>query len=86
MRAGVGEWVKTANGKPRAESWSAFHTFRATLAIREQGWSLEQVRVFLGYSSRMTTDRYYAHPVSSPGGPTRNKLKNEGLRCSVLAP
>lgn len=63
-----------------------FHTFRATLAIREQGWSLEQVRVFLGYSSRMTTDRYYAHPVSSPGGPTRNKLKNEGLRCSVLAP
>lgn len=54
-RAGVGRWV-------------GFHTFRhtcATLAIREAGWSLEQVQVFLGHSSRMTTDRYYAHLVST---------------------
>jgi integrase len=74
VRAGVGEWVKTDRGE-RAESWVGFHTFRhtcATLAIIEEGWSLEQVQVFLGHSSRMTTDRYYAHltskdaPVPSP--------------------
>jgi integrase len=74
VRAGIGEWVKTPKGK-RAETWVGFHTFRhtcATLAIVEEGWSLEQVQVFLGHSSRMTTDRYYAHltskdaPVPSP--------------------
>jgi integrase len=67
VRAGVGEWVETPKGK-RAETWVGFHSFRhtcATLAIREAVWSLEQVQVFLGHSSRMTTDRYYAHLVST---------------------
>jgi integrase len=67
VRAGVGQWVETPKGK-RAETWVGFHSFRhtcATLAIREAGWSLEQVQVFLGHSSRMTTDRYYAHLVST---------------------
>ena len=68
VRAKLGELVATESGSERAESWVGFHSFRhtcATLAIREQGWSLEQVQVFLGHASRQTTDRYYAHLVST---------------------
>jgi integrase len=75
VRAGIGEWVKTPSGRKRAGTWVGFHTFRhtcATLKIVEEGWSLEQVQVFLGHSSYQTTARYYAHlrstdaPVPAP--------------------
>jgi len=74
VRAGIGEWVETPRGK-RASSWVGHHTFRhscATLKIREEGWSLEQVQVFLGHASYQTTARFYAHlrstdaPVPAP--------------------
>jgi integrase len=74
VRAGIGEWVETEKGE-RAETWVGFHTFRhtcATLKIVEEGWSLEQVQVFLGHKSWQTTARYYAHlrstdaPVPAP--------------------
>jgi integrase len=75
VRAGVGEWVKAEDGRERASTWVGFHTFRhtcATLKIVEEGWSLEQVQVFLGHASYQTTARYYAHlrstdaPVPAP--------------------
>jgi integrase len=67
VRAGIGEWAETANGR-RASTWVGFHTFRhtcATLKLREEGWSLEQVQVFLGHASYQTTARFYAHLVST---------------------
>jgi integrase len=67
VRAGIGEWVKVNDGSKRARTWVGFHTFRhtcATLKLREEGWSLEQVQVFLGHSSYTTTDRFYSHLTS----------------------
>ena len=75
VRAGIGEWVETKGGGKRASTWVGFHTFRhtcATLKIVEEGWTLEQVQVFLGHSSYQTTARFYAHlrstdaPVPAP--------------------
>jgi hypothetical protein len=45
---------------------------RATLKIVKEGWSREQVQVFLGHKSWQTTARHYAHlrstdaPVPAP--------------------
>ena len=73
--------VDTSTGKT-GDRWRrgygrrvGFHAFRhtcATLKIIEEGWSLEQVQVFLGHASYQTTARYYAHlrstdaPVPAP--------------------
>ena len=63
VEAGFGSWVKTRDGR-RAETWVGFHSFRhtcATMLIVEEGWSLEQVQVFLGHSDYATTRKYYVH-------------------------
>jgi integrase len=63
VKGGLGHWVKAGHGR-RADTWVGFHTFRhscATTLIVEEGWSLEQVQVFLGHSDYATTRRYYVH-------------------------
>jgi integrase len=50
VEAGLGRWIERLDGTRRAESWVGFHTFRHTCATRlivEDGWSLEQVQVYL---------------------------------------
>jgi integrase len=63
VEVGLGSWVKGKRGR-RAETWVGFHSFRhtcATMLIVEEGWSLEQVQVFLGHSDYATTRKYYVH-------------------------
>lgn len=70
VRAGIGQWIEVGKGKnkrKRASTWVGFHTFRhtcATLKLREEGWSLEQVQVFLGHATYHTTARFYSHLTS----------------------
>ncbi|MDP9225268.1 MAG: site-specific integrase [Actinomycetota bacterium] len=66
--AGLGEWVssRSARGGRRASSWVGFHTFRHTCAtrlIRDDGWSLERLQVYLGHADSQTTRRFYVHLV-----------------------
>jgi integrase len=88
VRAGIGRWVETPKGR-RAETWVGFHTFRhtcATLKIREEGWSLEQVQVFLGHKSFQTTARYYMHLTSTDApvpAPIRRAAEHDlGVRAA----
>jgi integrase len=84
VRAGIGEWVETPRGK-RAETWVGFHTFRhtcATLKILEEGWSLEQVQVFLGHASYQTTAKFYAH-LKSTDAPVPAPIRRRAVVRSV---
>jgi integrase len=73
VAAGLGEWVKTPDGR-RAESWIGFHTFRHTTATRlfrgyrdpesgayVGGWNAAQVSKFLGHTDPGFTLRTYVH-------------------------
>ena len=87
VEAGLGSWVKVRDGR-RAETWVGFHTFRntcATMLIVEEGWSLEQVQVFLGHSDYATTRRYYVHLVPEDL-PQRRTVIRGGNRVVTRAP
>jgi Phage integrase family len=87
VKAGVGVWVETPKGQ-RAESWVGFHTFRrpcGTLKITEEGWTLEQVQMFLGHRDFMTTRRYYAHLVST-AAPEQGRSRGVGTRWAQQPP
>jgi integrase len=63
VEAGIGRWVGDGDER-RAETSVGFHTFRHTCAtglIADEGWSLEQVQVYLGHADYATTRRYYVH-------------------------
>jgi integrase len=62
VRAGLGEWVKTAKGR-RAESWVGFHTFRHTCAtaLFLAGKNPKQVQHWLGHHAASFTMDVYVH-------------------------
>jgi integrase len=65
VEAGLGVWVIGPRGR-RSDSWVGFHSFRhtcATMLIVNEGWSLEQVQVYLGHADYATTRKYYVHLV-----------------------
>jgi integrase len=80
VRAGLGDWVKSADGENRADSWVGMHTFRHTCATRlfrgvrnEDGeivgrWDAAQVCKFLGHADPGFTLRTCSSVVDrSPG-------------------
>jgi integrase len=65
VESGLGMWTIGPRGR-RADTSVGFDTFRhtcATLLILEEGWSLEQVQVYLGHADYATTRRFYVHLV-----------------------
>jgi integrase len=61
--AGVGSWTKMRSGKPKAESWVAFHAFRHTCAtmLFRHGWNAVKVQKHLGHADPGFTLRRYVH-------------------------